>query len=62
MALSSSRQRSAAHRFYESLGFVRHGYSFSTEIGAGEQDGAANESRPIRSETNRTSSAAGSRR
>jgi len=62
MALSSSLQRSAAHRFYESLGFVRHGYSFSTEIGIGEQDGAANGSQPIRAETNQTSSAAGSGR
>jgi len=41
MALSSSLQRSAAHRFYESLGFVRHGYSFSTGIKEGEPDGAA---------------------
>ena len=56
MALSSSLRRSAAHGFYESLGFVRHGYSFSTEIGTGEQDGAANGRQPIRSETNRTSS------
>ena len=28
MALSSSLQREEAHRFYESLGFERHGYSF----------------------------------
>jgi GNAT superfamily N-acetyltransferase len=28
MALSSNRRREAAHRFYESLGFERHGYSF----------------------------------
>lgn len=28
MALSSGAQREAAHRFYESLGFERHGYSF----------------------------------
>ena len=62
MALSSSARRSAAHRFYESLGFVKHGYSFSVEIGRGEPDGAANGSQPIRSETNGTSSAAGSRR
>ncbi len=29
MALSSNRNREAAHRFYESLGFALHGYSFS---------------------------------
>ena len=62
MALSSSLQRSAAHGFYESLGFMRHGYSFSIGIKKGEPDGAANGNQPIRSEENRTSSAAGSRR
>lgn len=29
MTLSSNRNRDAAHRFYESLGFTLHGYSFS---------------------------------
>ena len=28
MVLSSNLEREAAHRFYESLGFERHGYSF----------------------------------
>lgn len=28
MTFSSNRNREAAHRFYESLGFQRHGYSF----------------------------------
>lgn len=28
MALSSNRLRTAAHAFYESLGFTRHGFSF----------------------------------
>jgi GNAT superfamily N-acetyltransferase len=28
LTLSSNRKREAAHRFYESLGFQRHGYSF----------------------------------
>ncbi len=28
LALSSNRKRTEAHRFYESLGFERHGYSF----------------------------------
>jgi len=32
LALSSSLRRSAAHRFYESLGFVRHGYSFAADL------------------------------
>jgi len=29
LALSSNAKRSGAHRFYESLGFERHGYSFA---------------------------------
>jgi GNAT superfamily N-acetyltransferase len=28
LALSSNLKREEAHRFYESLGFERHGYSF----------------------------------
>ncbi len=28
MSLTSNRNREAAHRFYESLGFEKHGYSF----------------------------------
>lgn len=28
LALSSNRKREAAHRFYEALGFEKHGYSF----------------------------------
>jgi len=28
MTFSSNRNRDAAHRFYESLGFTKHGYSF----------------------------------
>ena len=28
MAFSSNRNRGAAHRFYESLGYAKHGYSF----------------------------------
>lgn len=31
MALSANRIRTRAHAFYESLGFVRHGYSFVVE-------------------------------
>ena len=29
LALSSNRNREAAHRFYESLGFARHGFSYA---------------------------------
>ncbi len=32
MALSSNVRRLAAHRFFESLGFIKHGYSFLMEI------------------------------
>jgi len=32
MALSSNRKRVSAHRFYESLGFKRHGYSYLVNI------------------------------
>lgn len=32
MTLSSSLRRDAAHRFYETLGFKRHGYSFLMEL------------------------------
>jgi GNAT superfamily N-acetyltransferase len=38
MTFSSNRNREAAHRFYESLGFVRHGYSFYTAIPAEEEE------------------------
>jgi GNAT superfamily N-acetyltransferase len=31
MALNSNRHRRAAHRFYESLGYERHGYSFAIQ-------------------------------
>jgi GNAT superfamily N-acetyltransferase len=34
LALSSNAKREEAHRFYESLGFERHGYSFRVEIGS----------------------------
>jgi GNAT superfamily N-acetyltransferase len=32
MNLSSSLRRESAHRFYEALGFERHGYSFLMEL------------------------------
>jgi GNAT superfamily N-acetyltransferase len=32
LALTSNLQRQAAHAFYESLGFKRHGYSFSVDL------------------------------
>jgi GNAT superfamily N-acetyltransferase len=31
LALSSNLRRLDAHRFYDGMGFTRHGYSFSTE-------------------------------
>jgi len=40
----------------------KHSTQTTNQIKMGQQDGAANGSQPIRSETNRTSSAAGSRR
>jgi GNAT superfamily N-acetyltransferase len=41
LALSSNRKRHAAHRFYESLGFRKHGYSFSVEFTAAEATAGA---------------------
>ncbi len=32
MTLSSNQHRDSAHRFYESLGFRRHGFSFYVEL------------------------------
>ena len=32
LVLSSNQKRARAHAFYESLGFQRHGFSFSIEI------------------------------
>ncbi len=32
LALSSNLKREVAHRFYESLGFKKHGYSFIVEV------------------------------
>ena len=32
LALSSNLRRLDAHRFYDGMGFTRHGYSFSTDI------------------------------
>ena len=37
MALSSNRNRQAAHRFYESLGFEQHGYSYLTHFACPEK-------------------------
>ena len=33
LVLSSNKKREDAHRFYESLGFEKHGYSFMVEFG-----------------------------
>ncbi len=35
LVLSSNLKREVAHRFYESLGFQRHGYSFLVELAGG---------------------------
>lgn len=35
LALSSNLKREAAHHFYESLGFQKHGYSFLVELAGG---------------------------
>ncbi len=35
MTLSSNQHRNAAHHFYESLGFRRHGYSYYVELPVG---------------------------
>ena len=32
LALSSNGRRTAAHAFYESLGFARHGLSFAVDL------------------------------
>jgi GNAT superfamily N-acetyltransferase len=32
LVLSSNRKRVKAHRFYESLGYAQHGYSFSLDV------------------------------
>ncbi len=32
LALSTNVKRTAAHRFYESLGFTRHGYSYIVDL------------------------------
>lgn len=39
MLLSSNQMRVEAHRFYEALGFTRHGYSFRVEL----EDAAASD-------------------
>jgi len=32
LSLSSNLKREAAHRFYDALGFERHGYSFQVSV------------------------------
>ncbi len=39
LVLSSNIKREAAHRFYEGLGFKRHGFSYWVEIGGGSEEG-----------------------
>jgi GNAT superfamily N-acetyltransferase len=38
LVLSSNEKRQAAHQFYESLGFVRHGFSFRVNLNTQPQD------------------------
>lgn len=38
MMLSSNQDREDAHRFYESLGFARHGFSYGIELRQGPPD------------------------
>jgi GNAT superfamily N-acetyltransferase len=45
LALSANLKRDAAHAFYESLGFQRHGYSFLVNLDPDEED-AAHEEHP----------------
>jgi ribosomal protein S18 acetylase RimI-like enzyme len=49
LTLSSNLKREAAHRFYDGLGFERHGYSFRVELekrsaDGGQQSACADES------------------
>jgi len=39
LALSSNLKREAAHRFYDNLGFRRHGYSFIVQLDQAEDPG-----------------------
>ena len=50
ITLSSNRNREGAHRFYESLGFTRHGYSYLLSLGAEQQDIETGLTRPAPSE------------
>jgi GNAT superfamily N-acetyltransferase len=45
MALSANLKRDAAHAFYESVGFRRHGYSFLVTLDEGEEPTADQEQR-----------------
>ena len=38
MVLSSNERRTATHKFYESLGFSRHGFSFGMEFEQGSKE------------------------
>lgn len=46
MALSANQHRAAAHRFYESLGFVRHGFSFVADLTSRRFDPPVSNSQP----------------
>lgn len=50
ITLSSNRNRHRAHRFYESLGFARHGSSYLLTLSEEQTDHATGRQRPIPSE------------
>lgn len=50
ISLSSNRNREGAHRFYENLGFARHGFSFLLELSGERPDHATDLPQAVRSE------------
>lgn len=47
LVLSSNQKREAAHRFYESLGFERHGFSFSVALSSDDDHAVARSAAPV---------------
>lgn len=50
ITLSSNRNRERAHRFYENLGFARHGFSYLLSLSEDRPDVATDRPRPASSE------------